>query len=165
MLELIYIKSLLYGGSDGIVTIFNILIGLKNIEISNQNIMLITLIVLFGDAISMALADFNSNIDTEIYKSNYNKIISSAITFVSFIIFGSIPIITYFLMSNKPNLKYSFILSFISFTLLIFISEKIREKKNIWTNTIKKVIISLFAIIFTFLFSKYVNYIKKNYIN
>jgi VIT1/CCC1 family predicted Fe2+/Mn2+ transporter len=165
MLELIYIKSLLYGGSDGIVTIFNILIGLKNIEISNQNIMLITLIVLFGDAISMALADFNSNIDTEIYKSNYNKIISSTITFVSFIIFGSIPIITYFLMSNKPNLKYSFILSFISFTLLIFISEKIREKKNIWTNTIKKVIISLFAIIFTFLFSKYVNYIKKKYIN
>ena len=165
MLELIYIKSLLYGGSDGIVTIFNILIGLKNIEISNQNIMLITLIVLFGDAISMALADFNSNIDTEIYKSDYNKIISSIITFFSFIIFGSIPIITYFLMANKQNLKYSFILSFISFSLLIFISEKMRKKKNIWINTIKKVIISLFAIIFTFFFSKYVNYIKNNYMN
>jgi VIT1/CCC1 family predicted Fe2+/Mn2+ transporter len=165
MLELIYIKSLLYGGSDGIITIFNILIGLKNIEIPTQNIMLITLIVLFGDAISMALADFNSNIDTEIYKSDYNKIISSIITFCSFIIFGSIPIITYFLMSNKQNIKYSFILSFISFSLLIFISEKMREKKNIWINTIKKVIISLFAIIFTFFFSKYVNYIKNNYMN
>lgn len=102
--------------------------------------MLITLIVLFGDAISMALADFNSNIDTEIYKSDYNKIISSIITFFSFIIFGSIPIITYFLMANKQNLKCSFILSFISFSLLIFISEKMRKKKIFGSILLKKLL-------------------------
>jgi len=165
MLDLIYIKSLLYGGSDGIVTIFNILIGLKNLEMSNQNIILITLIVLFGDAISMALADFNSNIDTEIYNSNYNILLSSIITFFSFIIFGSIPIVAYFLLSSKPNLIYSFFLSFISFSLLIFVSERVRKKENIWKNTIKKTIISFFAILFTFFFSKFINNMKNKFIN
>lgn len=134
-----FLKSLVYGGTDGIITMFNIISGVEGAKLNHLIIFLIGFGTLIGDAISMGFSDFLSfkadnkyqkNIDNNIKIVNDPKK-NGIITFISFIMFGLIPLSCYLLYSKYSNNKYTntFLSTIISLFILgsvqsIFTKEK-----------------------------------------
>lgn len=77
-----YLREIVYGGSDGIITTFAVVAGFTGANVSGSSVMGLTIgaVVLFGfanlfsDAISMGLGDYMSLTSQEdLYRSTYEK--------------------------------------------------------------------------------------------
>jgi VIT1/CCC1 family predicted Fe2+/Mn2+ transporter len=104
-----YIKSIIYGGSDGILTTFAIVAGGAGAELSAGILLILGIANLFADGISMAFGDFISSRAEDEYQeaeqlqavsnapqtSVKSRLIQSFYTFFSFVIFGIFPLLTY----------------------------------------------------------------------
>ena len=117
-------RSIVYGGVDGIITMSNIISGINGANINVNYIIILGLSTLIADAISMGTSDFLStkaNNKINNLKENPNK--HGLTTFISFIIFGMIPIFTFFLLYYLTSLtkKNIFILSYISTFISLFV--------------------------------------------
>ena len=55
-----YIKSIIYGGLDGIITTFAVVAGVAGAELSAGIVLILGFANLFGDGLSMAIGDFLS---------------------------------------------------------------------------------------------------------
>ena len=134
-----YLKSIIYGGTDGIVTLFNIISGVEGAKLNHSIIFIIGIGTLIADAVSMGFSDFISSEANNQYKEHYNidnknpnPKKSGLVTFLSFLIFGSIPLITYIIFSKYS--KYKYINTLLSTIVALFILGSIQSifTKQLW---------------------------------
>ena len=132
--------SLVYGGIDGIITIFNLISGIEGAKMKSKVIFILGLGTLIADATSMGFGNYLSIQAESKYKNdsnnpkdgnNLNKtekpLINGFITFISFIIFGMIPLASYVLF-NKISKKGSYLKTYISTIASLFILGAVQSK-------------------------------------
>ena len=124
-----YVRSIVYGGVDGIITIFSLISGVTGAKLNTKIIIILGVSTLLADAVSMGVSDYLSIKANK--KKNKDKDLdetkSSIITFVSFVICGLIPLIT-FITLLKMNQKNIFIKSLFATIIALFILGSYQSK-------------------------------------
>ena len=114
MINNLLFKSLIYGGIDGIITIFNVISSIEGAKLNVKYIFIIGIAVLIADGLSMGMGDYLSiKAQNKINSKNKIKEIKNIlpinngfITFISFIIFGSLPLLLYTLVIKVKKNKF-----------------------------------------------------------
>ena len=108
-----YLKEIVYGGIDGIVTTFAVVAGFTGasssgflLEKGYVIVLLFGFANLFADATSMGLGNFLSvRTDQALNRSkNENPYLTALVTFTSFILFGIIPLLPYIFLQNIQSI-------------------------------------------------------------
>lgn len=87
-----YAKSITYGGLDGIVTTFAVVAGATGGELGTTTIIILGFSNLLADGFSMAMGDYlSSTVD----KNSTQALPNALATFLSFNLFGLIPLLAY----------------------------------------------------------------------
>lgn len=142
------IKSIVYGGMDGIITTFAVVSGVAGAGLNPAIALIMGFANLIADGISMGIGDYSSTRAEDEYnnkdknsqsiKNNRKEARKKGlITFISFLCFGFIPLLSFVVLLIFPNLSYDqFVASIIltAITLFILGAYKARITK---TNTIK----------------------------
>jgi VIT1/CCC1 family predicted Fe2+/Mn2+ transporter len=130
MIEDLFLKSIILGGMDGIVSTFNRISAAVGLNLSLYYLIIITLTSLIADAMSMGIGDYLSY---EAEKKNegvkYEKskpIYHGMVTFISFILFGSIPLVL-FIILNKYYKNNLYILLLSVMTIAFFFLGTLRS--------------------------------------
>ena len=124
----------MFGGIDGIITIFNIMSGIEGSRLNYKYIFIIGAATLVSDAISMGTGEYLSvKARNELKKKEQNVNDNQndnqnedspekkgIVMFISFILFGMIPLFLYFLML-KINFKNRYINAYVSVIIALFI--------------------------------------------
>jgi putative effector of murein hydrolase len=96
-----YISEIIYGGVDGLITTFAIIAGSSGANFSIKVLLILSISSIFADGFSMGISSYlaeNARIN-----SKQNSYIVGLITFLSFIILGSLPLIPY--LTNFIKIK------------------------------------------------------------
>lgn len=164
MLNDYILRSIIFGGIDGIITIFNIISGITGAKLNYKYIFILGLAILISDGLSMGISDYLSLKADMKLKKKYNQnylineikpIKNGIITLLSFIFFGFIPILFYFIFSNTKHNK--FLKLIISITLSLFLLGSIQSKytNEIWYLTgIKLSVFGIITASISFIISK-----------
>ena len=117
------------GGIDGIITIFNIISGIEGSNLNSKYIFIIGIASILSDAISMGTGEYVSVKADMKYKENrdINPIKNGVIMFLSFVSFGCIPLILYYLITLM-NIENRYISTYISIIISLFILGVIKSK-------------------------------------
>lgn len=148
-----YLKSIVYGGLDGIITTFAVVAGVVGANLAIRIVLILGLSNLIADGISMAIGDYLStkaskeyddnnikNKKTRVKNKTLNKkfgnipLKNSIFTFSSFVIFGFIPLVAYifsYFYTIENLFLYSLILTAIALFILGSIKSKITGKNPI----------------------------------
>ena len=130
MIKDILLRTIMMGGTDGIITIFNIISSIEGSKLNYKYIFILGLAVLLSDAISMGTGEFISVKAEQEYtksKDNVNPKKNGIIMFISFVCFGMIPLIIYFI-ALKLNNKNKYFNTYISVILSLFILGVLKSK-------------------------------------
>jgi VIT1/CCC1 family predicted Fe2+/Mn2+ transporter len=133
MIKDVLLRTIMMGGTDGIITIFNIISSIEGSKLNYKYIFILGLAVLLSDAISMGTGEFISVKAEQEYtksKDNVNPKKNGIIMFISFVCFGMIPLIIYFI-ALKLNNKNKYFNTYISVIIALFILGVV---KSIYTN-------------------------------
>ena len=106
MIKHILLRTLMMGGTDGIITVFNIISGIEGSKLNYKYIFILGLAVLISDAISMGTGEFISVKAEQEYTKSKDNVIpekNAAVMFISFVCFGTIPLLFYFISKNCQN--------------------------------------------------------------
>jgi vacuolar iron transporter family protein len=123
-----YIKNIVYGGIDGIVTTFAVVAGGSGASLPVGILLILGFANLIADGFSMAFGEFvSSRAENEvkakhgIVQNNDSIIIKSLHTFWAFIVFGFLPLLTYVFSYSFPSVKeYNFIIACILTGITLF---------------------------------------------
>lgn len=104
-----YIGDLVYGANDGIITTFAVIAGAAGAGFSSTVIIVLGVANLVADGFSMGASSYLSlrseqrvdEVSAEI--SQRNPIMDGIVTFVAFVIAGSLPLIPFFVPSAAEN--------------------------------------------------------------
>lgn len=141
-----YLKAAVFGASDGIVTTFAVVAGVVGANLSTEVILILGIANMFADGFSMAVGDYIGERSSYKLKLEYSLKAdgkqlwkTSLVTFISFVLAGSLPLIPYTLMligfTVKP--EHQFGLSIISTGLSMFFVGSLRTiftKGKWWMN-------------------------------
>tara|TARA_B110000967_G_C18500572_1_gene371325 strand:+ start:115 stop:612 length:498 start_codon:yes stop_codon:yes gene_type:complete len=136
MVKSLFLRTIMMGGIDGIITIFNIISGIEGSKLNYKYIFILGIATLLSDAISMGTGEYISVKAEKKYKNLNNTINpfkNGIIMFISFVIFGTIPLCIYFI-ALKINPKNKYINTYISVLITLFILGIIKSKytKDTW---------------------------------
>lgn len=120
-----HISDIIYGANDGIITTFAIVASAAGANLGNSTIVILGIANLLADGFSMgsssylsqrseydvAVANGNNTMDDESLKGG-------VVTFVSFIIVGSIPLIPFFIPFITNPFMVSMIMTFVTFFIV-----------------------------------------------
>lgn len=95
-----HIQAITYAGTDGIISMFALLLGLLGTTIAKPTLVLTLVLAAIANAISMATSDFNSRTS---YGWSSDRWLSSGLTFVSLFVFALIPIGIVILARSRPS--------------------------------------------------------------
>ena len=160
-------RSIVYGGVDGIITMFNIMSGITGANLDPRYIMVLGLATLIADAISMGISDFlSTKANNKINNKDDNPYKHGLTTFISFVVFGMIPIFTFFLLYyfTKLNRMAIYFNSYISTFVALFMLGIYQSKltNEVWyKNAISVSSYGTFAAIISFYVGKFLNKIIK----
>jgi VIT1/CCC1 family predicted Fe2+/Mn2+ transporter len=122
------LRTIMMGGTDGIITIFNIISGIEGSKLNYKYIFILGLAVLISDAISMGTGEFISvKAEQEYTKSKDTPEKKAIVMFMSFVCFGMIPILFYFI-ALKLNYKNKYFNTYISVILALFILGVVKSR-------------------------------------
>lgn len=126
-----YLGDIIYGANDGIVTTFTIVSGVQGANLSYKVLIIMGLINLLADGISMGASRFLS-IRSKVQALQQSRTITDAtqhglITSTSFMVFGSIPLISFLLPGFEG---YSFIVSTVVCLTTLFLAGSLRYFVN-----------------------------------
>lgn len=116
-----YLPDFVFGGIDGLVTTFAVVSGVIGASLSVSVILILGVANLLADGFSMGISNYLAKKSEPDYKNN-NKIkpkTSALVTFISFVIVGSIPLIA-FLVPNLSQEK-AFVISSVLTGIAFFI--------------------------------------------
>ena len=156
-----FTRSIMYGGTDGIITMFNLI---SSIEGSNQSPLLVFVLgisILLGDALSMGFSDFLSirsenRIVSEDKQTKHPHLYGIS-TFISFIVFGLLPLGTYlgyYMMYGKSNYSITLLSIIISLALLGYFNSYETTLKQKLKNSSEVVFVGTLTSICSFYVSK-----------
>lgn len=101
-------EAILLSGTDGIITVFNLLVGLNVSQFNLESIFKIVVIAIIGDAISMGISYYNSK-DGIDEISHEDRIYGMFINMVAFIVFGGMCLLFFLMIASKPSVPYAYI--------------------------------------------------------
>lgn len=103
-----YLSDIVYGATDGIITSFVVVSGVEGAKLSPTIVVILGLVNLFADGISMGASNFLSiRAESQVKKLGrgfVEPLYHACATFFSFLIFGSIPLISFFIPGMTSNL-------------------------------------------------------------
>ena len=134
-------ESLLLSGTDAIITVFNLLVGLNASNFDISSIYRIVIIAIIGDAISMGISYINSKDDQYDF---HQKIYGAIINIIAFILFGGLSLIIFLLLTNKPSVSVAY-LSIIIPLLILSYFENNDIKITFWLGLLGSSIIYLIS--------------------
>lgn len=131
-----YLSEFVYGGTDGTITTFAVVAGALGASLSSTIILILGFANLFADGFSMAVSNYlatKSQAELKKTKSVKNPIKSAFATFISFIIIGFIPLLSFtlaifFVQLKQIQFPISIVLTAFSFILIGGIKGKIVGK-------------------------------------
>ena len=128
-----YLPEFVYGGIDGAITTFAVVAGAVGATLSPAIILILGFANLFADGFSMAISNYlsiKSQAELHVRHPEYKKYIGAKhpiktglATFISFLIIGIIPLISFVLSIFIPSLAsnnflYSFILTGLALSIV-----------------------------------------------
>ena len=141
-----YLSEFVYGGIDGAVTTFAIVAGVVGASLSSAVVLILGFANLLADGFSMATSSYlSSKSEFEIEEKHYKKyhfaktpIKTAFATFISFILVGFIPLLSFVLAYlipalNQNKFTYSVILTGIAFLIVGGLRGKIANKHPVTT--------------------------------
>ena len=143
-----YAKSIVYGGMDGIVTTFAVVAGAVGGNLGITPIVILGFSNLLADGFSMAVGDYLSS------TTEKSAIKNAGATFLSFIFFGLIPLLSYLLINvfsifRVHTFMMACILVSLALTLLGFVKALITKKSKL-KEIFRTVLIGLIAALFAY---------------
>ncbi|MEX2783650.1 VIT1/CCC1 transporter family protein [Streptococcus sp. H49] len=150
-----YAKSIVYGGMDGIITTFAVVAGSVGGNLGLAAIIVLGFSNLFADGFSMAVGDYlSSTTDKSVDSSRALK--NALATFLSFNLFGLIPLLSYLLLDRWPifqNHTFSLACLLVSVALILLglVKGTITEESRV-----KEILRTLFVGLAAALFAYYV---------
>ncbi|MEX1014704.1 MAG: VIT1/CCC1 transporter family protein [Candidatus Paceibacterota bacterium] len=135
-----YLKEIVYGSIDGIITTFAIVSGVLGASLSSGIIIILGLANLFADGMSMAISNYLSvKSDIEKNEKTVNNFLdpkrTALATFLAFVIFGFFPLLSFILSStigwfNNFEFQFSIILTAIALFSVGMTKAKIVHQKG-----------------------------------
>ena len=112
-----YIKDIIYGANDGIVTTFAVIAGVAGASLAHTTILIVGFASLFADGFSMAASNYLGTksecdvLEVQGIECEPGRQVKSALyTFFAFILAGLVPLLPYlFSYSNPSVFRYSVI--------------------------------------------------------
>lgn len=156
-----YIKDIVYGANDGIITTFAVVAGVVGAGLSTRVILIIGFANLIADAFSMAASNFLGSRSEEAVKkisgldnnSNFlekNPTKSALATFVAFITAGFIPIIPYVFFGDSSYVfKYAIGFTFLAL-LIVGSLRTIFTGRSIFVGAIEMIVVGGAAAVIAF---------------
>ena len=159
-----FTRSITYGGTDGIITMFNLISSIEGSKQSPLLVFVLGISILLGDALSMGFSDFLSirseNRIVSENKQTKHPHLYGISTFISFIVFGLLPLGTYlgyYMMYGKSNYSITLLSIIISLALLGYFNSYETTLKQKLKNSSEVVFVGtlsyLFALFLTALIS------------
>lgn len=147
-----YAKSIVYGGMDGIVTTFAVVAGAVGGNLGIKPILILGFSNLLADGFSMAVGDYLSS-TTEESAVKAKAIKNAGATFMSFITFGLIPLLSYLLINVFSLFKiHTFLIACVLVSLALALLGLVKaiitgssKKKEIFRTLLIGLIAALFA--------------------
>jgi VIT1/CCC1 family predicted Fe2+/Mn2+ transporter len=126
----LYVRNIVFGISDSLVSTVGLLSGIDVSGTSRQIIILTGIVYAFVEAFSMAVGSFLSEQSTEEYDikgevPDRKPFVAGIVMFVSFILASFIPIVPYLLAGLTEALWLSIILSIVALFIVGLISARI----------------------------------------
>lgn len=148
---ILYVRNFIFGAEDSLVSTVSLLAGIISAGVSQGEVIISGIVLIFVEAFSMSVGSFLSERTTEEFYSNFREsksksIWAASIMFLSYLFSGFIPLFPYLIFIGSQAFFWSIILSLISLALLGFTSAKIL-KINILKSTLRMAIVGGFAII------------------
>lgn len=139
-----YLAEFVYGGIDGAITTFAVVSGALGASLNSAIVLILGFANLFADGFSMAVSNYLSiKSQKELFKKHRHKHThtknpkkTALATFISFIIIGVIPLLSFTLAIFIPEIKnnqflYASILTAIAFLIVGSVKGKITQKSSI----------------------------------
>lgn len=148
-----YLKAAVLGSSDGIITTFAVVAGVVGAGLPSEVIIILGVASMVADGISMAVGDFLGERSIErMHKRKASKIgKTSIITFLAFIIAGTLPLLPYVVMLSGINFEVDqFSLSIIATAVALFLVGSLRTfvtKGKWWINGLEMLLVGSIAAI------------------
>ncbi|SCZ56149.1 VIT1/CCC1 transporter family protein [Thiohalomonas denitrificans] len=109
-----YIKDMVYGANDGIITTFAVVAGVTGGQLSLNAVLTIGLASLFADGFSMAASDFLGSRSEQhareaqgaMLEENRSALTGAALTFTAFLLAGAVPLLPYLLAHRDSPLFF-----------------------------------------------------------
>jgi len=127
-----HIKSIVYGGLDGIITTFAVVSGVIGAQLNPSIILILGFANLIADGISMAVGDYLSTKAEQEQRNRKSKValLNGLTTFGSFVIFGFVPLAFFLLAQFFPvfeNFMFvgSIVLTGVTLVVLGFLKAKV----------------------------------------
>jgi len=163
-----YLKSIIYGGLDGIITTFAIVAGVAGAGLSASIVLILGFANLIADGISMGIGDYlSTKAQNELEDKRKTKKVSNKIplknswaTFLAFVIFGFIPLLAYILDFLSPNNFDPFTLSIILTAIALFslgIFKNKITKRNAFKSGIETLVIGGIAAVAAYLIGFFIS--------
>lgn len=175
MFERKYLPEFVYGGIDGAVTTFAVVAGSIGASLNSAVILILGFANLIADGFSMAVSNYlSTKSQTELHRAHqdYKEFVklgkhpwkTGLATFISFIVIGIIPLLSFVLALISPIINankflYSFILTGIALLIVGAVKGEVVKKHPI-KSAMETLLIGGAAAILAFL----VGYILKNFI-
>ena len=95
-------SDIVYGGIDGTVSTFAVIAAGIGSDFSGLSIVILALSSVFADGLSMSVSAYES-----VFDNSEDPLLKAVITFISFMTFGMIPIIAYYIVYDMDHyIKY-----------------------------------------------------------
>lgn len=150
-----YAKSITYGGLDGIITTFAVVAGAIGGDLGMTAIVILGFSNLLADGFSMAAGDYLSS-TTEDGISSSQAFKNAIMTFLSFNIFGLVPLLSYLLLitvatfSDRMTLILASLLVSLALAILGWVKATITEQSK-RTEIIRTLLVGMTAALVAFL--------------
>ncbi|MEK6819964.1 MAG: VIT1/CCC1 transporter family protein [Nanoarchaeota archaeon] len=134
-----YLPEFVYGGIDGSVTTFAVVSAVMGASLSSSIVLILGFANLFADGFSMAVSDYLSvKSENDLKGHNHNAKKTAFATFISFMIIGFIPLLSFVVasISNseyliKNQFAYSIILTAFAFIFVGWFKGEITGRNRI----------------------------------
>ncbi len=122
-------SDIIYGGTDGLITTFSVMIACISSNQSNNTVIALSMANIFADGFAIGISSYQSEI-----VNPTEAVFKGIVTFLSFSLLGSIPVIVFYIYKDKDyftKLCAIVVASLISlFVIGILKQYKINQKKS-----------------------------------